>query len=449
MNRNLYARKKRQFRRLTEKVNQLQTSGQWESMDGSLQGRLIRRIKNLYDTIYGYFTRREWKKALAMAGFLLLGATGIQAQTFGGPSSNPFGLSIPPAQDWIVPTLVDLDGDGDLDILGSTYEYGRSIYYQNTGTANNPQFAAPQLSPFGLGGQYTMYSACADLDGDGDIDVLGSTVGYTGSSFSYYPNNGSATNPNFGTVQINPFGLNASAVTYLTIGSLADLDNDGDYDHIGLDYYGVAYYFQNTGTATSPAFAAPVVNAFGFVPGGVGFGKLDVGDLDLDGDLDLFSGSEYGQFYFYENTGSASAPQFGMPQINPFGMVPGGEYSFSAFGDLDDDGDLDILANGYNSSTYLASFNYYQNTDNSIGLEEQSLEATVYPSPFTSKVTVETEATSDWSVSVFDLTGKRVHQAEYNAVDRIEMDLSGLPAGIYMMQLSSQEGVVTKRITKQ
>lgn len=448
MNRNLYARKKRQFRRLTEEVNQLQASGQWDSMDGGLRGRLIRRIKNLYDTIYGYFTRREWKKAVAMAGFVLMGTAAVNAQTFLAPQTNPFGLSIPAQEEFLITNFVDMDQDGDLDLIGSTYYNGSAIYFQNTGSASNPQFGAPQIAPFGLTSQYTFYTAAADLDADGDIDVLGSAyVGYS-PQFSYFQNNGTAQSPSFGSVQINPFGLNGAAMNVLALGEFGDLDNDGDYDYLASDYYGSMFYFQNTGTAQSPAFAAPVQNPFGIVTSTNELGRVNMGDIDLDGDLDLITGGYNGNFYYFENTGTATSPAFGPRQTNPFGLSSSGNYSFAALGDLDADGDLDILSSVTDNS-YVGTFSYYQNTDPTIGIEEQAVEVSIYPSPFTSQVTVDLENSTEGSITVLDVTGKRMHQSEFKGVDQVELNLSGLPAGMYLMQILTPEGVATKRITKQ
>ncbi|MBM3264708.1 MAG: VCBS repeat-containing protein, partial [candidate division Zixibacteria bacterium] len=79
-------------------------------------------------------------------------------------------------------------------------------------------------------------------------------------------------------------------------------------------------------------------------------------DLDKDGDLDLLSGEYYGNFHYFENTGSSSAPAFSATQTNPFGLVDVGYSSAPAFGDLDNDGDLDLL-----SGEYYGNFRYFEN----------------------------------------------------------------------------------------
>ena len=84
-----------------------------------------------------------------------------------------------------------------------------------------------------------------------------------------------------------PFGLgdvgaNASP-------TFADIDGDGDLDAFIGEYYGDTVYFRNTGTASSPAFAAPSQ------PLRLGRRRLGAApafaDLDGDGDLDAFIGT--------------------------------------------------------------------------------------------------------------------------------------------------------------
>ena len=80
----------------------------------------------------------------------------------------------------------------------------------------------------------------------------------------------------------------------------ADLDGDGDLDALIGERFGSTLYFENTGSATSPAFAAPVTNPFGL--SAVGSNSTPAtADLDGDGDLDAFIGEDYGETFFFEN----------------------------------------------------------------------------------------------------------------------------------------------------
>lgn len=104
----------------------------------------------------------------------------------------------------------------------------------------------------------------------------------------------------------------------------------------------------------NPSFAAPLTNPFGFT--NVGYYAVPAfADIDKDGDQDAFVGEHYtGNIYYFQNTGTASSPTFAARQTNPFGLTTVGNYSSPAFADLDGDGDQDAYVG--NSSGNIAYF---------------------------------------------------------------------------------------------
>ncbi len=277
--------------------------------------------------------------ALAAAAAVPAALPEAHAQT-----TNPFGLT--DVGSYTRPALADLDDDGDLDLLSG--ELNDFYYFQNTGSSTSPAFAAPVANPFGLVGvNGRITPAVADLDGDGDLDVL---MGEYEGGFFYFENIGAAATPNFTTRVSNPYGL--QFINAYSAPAFADLDGDGDLDLFAGSGSGNFFYFQNTGTANAPAFAAPTTNPFGLVSTFGGYSSPAFADVDGDGDLDLLSGKQNGSFAYYENTGTAVAPSFGGSFENPFGLSDAGEYSAPVIGNLDGVGDADVLA-GYSDGNFV------------------------------------------------------------------------------------------------
>ncbi|MEI6436360.1 MAG: VCBS repeat-containing protein, partial [Bacteroidota bacterium] len=228
-------------------------------------------------------------------------------------------------------------------------------------TANAQAFNAAVTNPFSLTniGQFSA-PAFADLDADGDLDMIS---GSKSGSFYYFQNTGSVSGPAFAAKATNPFGLNSTNTPFSTP-AFADLDHDGDLDMMVGEKFGNFYYFQNTGTSSSPAFAAPVQNPFGIQYYDQS-ATTAFADLDNDGDLDMVSGGLNGNLTYYQNTGTVSSPAFAAPVKNPFGLTDIGNHSAPAFADLDGDGDKDMMVGTY-GGYYPGGFFYFKNTGTSL-----------------------------------------------------------------------------------
>ncbi len=247
------------------------------------------------------------------------------------------------------PTFVDIDGDGDLDaFIGNSV--GNTRFFSNTGTVSSPAFAITNVSnlsnPFGLANVGTYANpAFVDIDGDGDLDAfVGNTVGNT----LFFRNTGTASNPAFAAATTNPFGL--TNVGRYANPTFVDIDGDGDLDALLGNTVGNTLFFSNTGTTSSPAFAAAVTNPFGLTDAGIDSSPTFV-DIDGDGDLDAFVGNSAGNTLFFSNTGTASSPAFAAVITNPFGLTNVGSYASPTFVDIDGDGDLDAFVGSENGNT--------------------------------------------------------------------------------------------------
>jgi len=217
----------------------------------------------------------------------------------GSVITNPFGLT-QLADGGSTPHFVDIDNDGDLDMFSGVYYEYYFYYYENIGTKSSPDFlAAVTSSPFSIT-QYmnNVTPYFVDIDNDGDYDML------TGDDFGdiyTYINGGTADLADFSYWEnpyINPYNLESAGANSHPI--VEDIDKDGDLDILCSDDGGVIRYYENIGTVDVPDFKTPVLNPFGLSTYGV-FASNTLADIDNDGDLDLFIGDNTGDIYFYQN----------------------------------------------------------------------------------------------------------------------------------------------------
>ncbi len=248
------------------------------------------------------------------------------------------------------PVFVDIDGDGDLDAfvgLGDFYdEGGNTQFFKNTGTAKNPVFAAAVTNPFGLIDVGTFSSsAFFDIDGDKDLDAF---VGNAAGNTLFFRNTGTVNNPIFAAPQTNPFGL--SDVGDNATPTFVDIDKDGDLDAFIGTSAGGTYFFRNTGTTQNPVFATPEINPFGF-----GGENPTFVDIDKDGDQDVFTGSNAAQFFRNNGTANDPQFTYGGSfPFNLPSPTARTDITNQTFVDIDGDGDWDAYTTFFFSYNFNA-----------------------------------------------------------------------------------------------
>ena len=196
------------------------------------------------------------------------------------------------------------------------------------------------------GGAYAA-PALGDLDGDGDLDVVLGVE--AGGELLYFEN----LAPGWfarRTQDANPFdGIDAGSKS---APALADLDADGDLDVVIGSYDGTVTFLENTGSREAPAFVQNDALFKIVTDAGYTHPKPTLADIDGDGDLDLVLGHLDDTLAYFLNTGNATAPRFVADATNPFSSLDSGrDSSAPTLADLDGDGTRTVSAVGDRDST--------------------------------------------------------------------------------------------------
>jgi hypothetical protein len=357
MLRTIYVEKFQLLESYIKQLNKLLKRGKFQTLTLQKRQRIIHRMVRLQKSLallssYQQPVKRVLVVALIALGFAISPVAAQHNFQFKPKQVNPFGLT-PTTPDWTMQAMADLDGDGDLDLMASGRD-GNFVYHQNTGTAKSPSFSTGVPNPFGLPAGVGDFRepTLVDLDGDGDLDMV--VAEYSGTYF--YQNTGTKLAPTFTTPVFQPFGLTAPGSTFSV--DFADMDKDGDLDAfmINDNITTVLNYFENTGSPTNSNFSNRQTNPFGLqiTPFSL---FLEVADMDKDGDFDVAIAVSYGgSIIYYENAGTQNSPSFLPFVANPFGIDVENIYTnfvHPTLIDINNDGDLDLFA-GESSYTTIA-----------------------------------------------------------------------------------------------
>ncbi len=262
--------------------------------------------------------------------------------------------------------VVDLDGDGAPELFWGDFFAPSLFYFVNQGTATDPAFVLgsdrfPVGQPLTSGG----YNAPAygDVDRDGDADlVVGVQRGLcfqsqtAVSNLIYFENEGSPTNADF-SLRTDRL-IEGIDVGTRSAAALADLDGDGDLDLVLANESSPdepsranLLLYRNEGTADAPDLRLEDADWLSLAYDFGAYAPV-FGDLDGDGDLDLLVGGFNGRFALLRNDGTPEAPDFTLADER-FGDVDAGQYARGALGDLDGDGDLDLVTGASNGRVRL------------------------------------------------------------------------------------------------
>jgi hypothetical protein len=213
----------------------------------------------------------------------------------------------------------DVDGDGDVDVLGAAWASDDIAWWQNDGSEN---FTKRTIDD-SFDGARAVYAA--DVDGDGDVDVIGAA--WFADDVTWWQNDG---NENFTkrTIDDNFDGAFSVHVT--------DVDGDGDVDVVGAAWHADDItWWENDGSGnfTKHTIADNFDGAI----------SVYATDVDGDGDVDVLGAAqEADDIAWWENGGNENFAKHTIAD-NFDGVI-----SMYAT-DVDGDGDMDVLGAAINA----------------------------------------------------------------------------------------------------
>ena len=247
-------------------------------------------------------------------------------KVFKNNGSGVFGSQSLGTSDTVAVALADVNGDTFLDIVAGNTNGQPNIIWINDGTGTFTDSGQT------LGTGETSSVAVADIDGDGDLDIVfGNGDNVTNEANTVWTNNGSG-------VFTDTTQALGNEATYSV--ALGDIDGDGDADLVVGNYSEPNTVWTNDGggvfTNTSQTFGKAYTRS------------IVLHDMDGDNDLDIVAGNgEQQPNVVYHNNGSGIFSDI----TQPSGIDDSA--TSVTLGDIDDDGDLDMVVTARWQSTLI------------------------------------------------------------------------------------------------
>ena len=225
---------------------------------------------------------------------------------------------------------LDIENDGDVDLFAANWGLGNELYVNDGagGFSNQTHRGVFDREPDNAG---TVAATAADVDNDGDLDIF---LAKRNDTCRLYVNNGNG----FFVDEANARGAAFNGIA--NGGVFFDMDRDADLDLLLAastpngsrnGELTVLRVYRNNGNG----FFVDETNAHNIPFEGY---TVNVGDLDNDGDEDIFLAINFGQSSLWLNDGAGRFTKQSNTGLERNGM----DARATSFSDVDNDGDLDV-----------------------------------------------------------------------------------------------------------
>lgn len=352
------------------------------------------------------------------------------------------------------PGFADLDQDGDLDmIIGGKAGEKDSLFkatiqlYENVGSAVSPAFRLKDADYLNLSALNlkNIVPSFVDLNADNRSDLVFKGTSADNEAKLYYllnlANAGAAFEYNKGQMASLPFniGLNDHFVLF-------DLNKDGLPDLLLGKASGRLEYYENSGTAASPAFS---LSTDAYLDISDDPNKRNpapaIADLNGDGKTELITTDESGLMHIYANF--LNFTEDSVPESQVILNTPNDEKTYSRLGKLSIPAVADLYGNGLPAlviGSIQGGVYYLKNLSEkkpSTGQEVIVLDLAPNPASDEVKIIVNTAV----ELEIFTVLGQRIaHNVLLKAGKNI-FSVAGLPNGIYLIRAAHPKLEAVKR----